>query len=192
MGSKISQKISFSPVFLPANVLSSLSLSLPATSSALGGPTETFLLHQQVMSQSPHEPKSSPARSSLSPLQIFFFCFFFFLPPPLNTVSSAVEHPTKTFLLHQQTVLQWQRSHYVSLLSFLSSFSPLQISSFSSSSSCSRSSQLRQPTPPPFPTSASGHPPLPASHHRHARWSTTLPLVLHLPHESSTILNGGT
>ena len=46
--------------------------------------------------------------------------------------------------------------------------------------------QLLQPTPPPFPPPASGHPP-PASHHRHARWSATLPLVLRLLHESSTV-----
>jgi len=88
------------------------SLSLPAASSAFENPTKTFLLHQQTVSQPPHEPKSSPAigaataRSSLSPLQIFFFCFFFFLPPP-QAANTATISSTSTFA--DFTPGQWQQ-----------------------------------------------------------------------------------
>jgi hypothetical protein len=102
IGSKISQKISFSPVFLPANVLSSL--SLPAASSALGDPTETFLLHKQTAPQPPHKPKSSPAIGAAT-ARVFPLPAADFLLLLLLLSSSAIEHPTEIFLLHQQTVI---------------------------------------------------------------------------------------
>ena len=96
-GSKISKNqlpplFFFQPTFLS-------SLSLPATSSALEDPTKTFLLHQHTTSQPPYEPKSSPAataRSSLSPLQIFFLCnLFFFLPQPNLATITLADAPPK-------------------------------------------------------------------------------------------------
>jgi len=58
MGSKISQKISFSPVFLPANVLSSL--SLPAASSALEDP------HRNIPSPPTDDVSTSPRTQILT------------------------------------------------------------------------------------------------------------------------------
>jgi len=138
-------KKSFSPVFLPANILSSLSLSLslslsPAASSALEDLTETFLLHQQTASQPHHEPKSSPAigtttaRSSLFSLQILFFCIFFFLPshkqptlPPTSTSTSTSTIGFTTIIAINPAPHQWQSSHHDLLSLLLLAFlSPLQ------------------------------------------------------------------
>ena len=180
IGSKISQKISFSPVFLPANVLSSL--SLPAASSALGDPTETFLLHKQTAPQPPHKPKSSPAigaataRSSLSPLQIFFFCFFFFLPPPLNTPQKSFSCTNRRFSSGREATasLSSPSSPPSPLCKFLH-FLPLPAAAAPANTTTVFTADFRSSSPP-------------ASHHHHTRWSASLAS----PSSSrSTVFNSG-
>jgi len=76
-GRKLGPKIAknqFTPLFFPTNVSLS-SFSVPAASSTLENPTETFLLHQQMAAQPPYEPKSSSVveQPPRTPFSLLFF-----------------------------------------------------------------------------------------------------------------------
>jgi len=193
IGSKISQKISLFPVSATFSLFFCFSFSLhrcnhrqhtitglPTTSST----TETFSWTNRRLPVVEQTPRLSPLLPLLLLPAADFLLLLLLLSSSAVNVSSSGSAVSNQ---HHHVLPRPPASHHcVCNKPPWTSLSPLQIASFYSSSSCSRSSHL-QPTPPPFPPLDSGHPPPPVSHHRHARWSATLPLVLRLPRESSTV-----